>query len=214
VHALSSLNLKISAGEFYLLRGANGSGKTTLINVLAGRAQADSGSCLVRGVEIRATTDLPRNFSVATVFQSMQAGIVPGLSVSDHFILRRALSNRDRMPRSQIRGMARSFVETRPLLRTLLDRFDDPGTGLSGGWQQALQIAAAVFAEPDILLLDEPTSNLSPENRAVLDELVAADCSSKIVIYSTHLELGAGLKSKVTKILQMEGGAIRHVDNP
>jgi len=143
---LQDLDLKIGTGEIVTIFGPNGCGKSTLLNILAGFVQPDEGSEL--GISNKAD-----NFAVGYVFQNHADTLLPWLNVRDNiaFPLR-------------IRGMSPYDIGDKVgqrLEQFRLERFSDSFVyELSGGQQQLVAIARAMVYEPDLLILDEPFSQL------------------------------------------------------
>ena len=161
--AVDNISLEIAAGELLALIGASGSGKTTTLRIVAGYENPDSGQVMLDGRDI---TDLPpqkRGFGM--VFQHY--ALFPHMSVEDNVAF----------------GLeARGIAKTTRLARAR-ESLDSVGLGsagkrgiqsLSGGEQQRVALARALVIEPQILLLDEPLSNLDPTLRQTTrDELRA-----------------------------------------
>jgi putative spermidine/putrescine transport system ATP-binding protein len=161
--AVDDISLEIAAGELLALIGASGSGKTTTLRIVAGYENPDSGRVMLDGRDI---TDLPpqkRGFGM--VFQHY--ALFPHMSVEDNVAFG-----------LEARGVAKATRLERA--RTALDSVGLGSAGkrgvqsLSGGEQQRVALARALVIEPQILLLDEPLSNLDPTLRQTTrDELRA-----------------------------------------
>ena len=207
VTGLDRLNGTVFEGDFVWLSGPNGSGKTTLLGVLAGRVVTDSGLCVLGDGRSIKPEGLPRHFSVCTVFQNLAAGIVPGLTVADHLAMR-ALMLKRATSRTQATAAAGRFITAHPVLRELSARKQDGAHELSGGWQQVLQVAAGLFARPDVLLLDEPTSHCSPATKADLEAFIARSVSARLVVYISHERPGPEIMGRVTKSWTLRQGQL------
>jgi len=143
---LQDLDLKIGTGEIVTIFGPNGCGKSTLLNILAGFVEPNQGSV----IQFSNKTD---DFAVGYVFQNHADTLLPWLNVRDNvaFPLRiRGLSSEE--IGEKVRPRLRQFR-----LEQLGDRFIYE---LSGGQQQLVAIARAMVYEPDLLILDEPFSQL------------------------------------------------------
>ncbi|MEP6904487.1 MAG: ABC transporter ATP-binding protein [Gemmatimonadales bacterium] len=161
--AVDNISLEIAAGELLALIGASGSGKTTTLRIVAGYENPDSGQVMLDGRDI---TDLPpqkRGFGM--VFQHY--ALFPHMSVENNVAFG-----------LEARGVAKATRLTRA--RAALDSVGLGSAGkrgiqsLSGGEQQRVALARALVIEPQILLLDEPLSNLDPTLRQTTrDELRA-----------------------------------------
>jgi simple sugar transport system ATP-binding protein len=159
VVANDSIDLDVQPGEIHALLGENGAGKTTLMNILYGLARPDEGEILLDGVaiEIEDPSDaIGRGISM--VHQHFM--LVPVLTVADNVLLGKEV----------MRG--RVFLDSREAkkrIRDLGERFgfkldpDQKVGELSVGWQQRVEIVKALYREARILVLDEPTAVLTPQ---------------------------------------------------
>ena len=152
--ALDGLNLSIDKGELVSLLGPSGCGKTTTIRLIAGFLEPSRGSVWISGRDV--TPLPPEQRNIGMVFQSY--ALFPHLNVFENvaFGLKAA-----RAPRQQIESRVRKALE----LVNLPNYEKRPVFELSGGEQQRVAIARAVVIEPQILLLDEPLSNLDASLR-------------------------------------------------
>jgi len=152
--ALDGLNLSIDKGELVSLLGPSGCGKTTTIRFIAGFLEPSRGSVWISGRDV--TPLPPEQRNIGMVFQSY--ALFPHLNVFENvaFGLKAA-----RAPRQQIESRVRKALE----LVNLPNYEKRPVFELSGGEQQRVAIARAVVIEPQILLLDEPLSNLDASLR-------------------------------------------------
>lgn len=173
--ALSDVNLTIEEGMFGLL-GRNGAGKTTLMKVLATLLEKQKGSIKICGIpvekasEIRKITGyLPQDFSMypdMTVYEAMDyLGVLSGLSKEER---------KQRIPK---------------LLEkvNLQDDYKKKVKALSGGMKRRLGIAQAILHNPKVLIVDEPTAGLDPEERVRFRNLLCEIAEERIVILSTHI---------------------------
>ena len=163
--ALDRLSLEVAPGEILALLGPSGCGKTTTIRLIAGFLQPTAGKILVNGRDIGPIPPEKRNMGM--VFQSY--ALFPHLNVFENVafgLKARGVSGK----------AARSKVERALELVELSPHRKRPVFELSGGEQQRVAVARAVAIEPQILLLDEPLSNLDAslreQTRAQLDRLI------------------------------------------
>jgi len=163
--ALDGVSLEFHRGEIHVLLGENGAGKSTLVSLLAGMQKPDEGEILIDGKPV--VIDSPRrsmDFGIGTVFQKVL--LVPSLSVIENLMLGGSWL------RPLARGAAmRRFDELSTLLGTRIDP-QAPVSGLSLGEQQQVEIMRALWRDEKLLLLDEPTSMLTPQGVADLGRMM------------------------------------------
>ena len=163
------------AGTFHGLIGPNGSGKSTLLKAIAGAHFADGGTIVFDGHDITRATPYERaRLGLSLKFQI--TAVLPELSVYDNVLL--AIQSGESLMRLLLSSSRRALDgEVTALLERfrLIDRADDLAGELSHGQQQWLEIAMALALRPKLLLLDEPTAGMSPEERRVTGTLAGAD---------------------------------------
>jgi ABC-type uncharacterized transport system ATPase subunit len=189
LRALEGVDVDIEAGRFHGLIGPNGSGKSTLLKAIAGAHFADSGSIVFDGRDITRATPYERaRAGLSLKFQI--TAVLPELSVYDNVLL--ATQSGESLPRLLRSSSRRAFdEEVSALLERfrLIDRADHLAGELSHGQQQWLEIAMALALKPKLLLLDEPTGGMSPEERQVTGKLlepIKAYCALVIVEHDLH----------------------------
>lgn len=202
VRALDGVSLTIERGEFVALRGASGSGKTTLLALLGALERPTSGRVLFTGRDLATFSDtgLARaRRRMGFVFQDFS--MIPALSVWENVttpLVPRGVSRAERYTRAQTL-LARFGVEDKANAR--------PGE-LSGGEQQRVALARALAGEPELLLADEPTSNLDPEaGRCVLAYLKELHADGRTVVVASH-ELA--VLDLAGTVYELERGRLRH----
>ncbi|MGZ5008572.1 MAG: ABC transporter ATP-binding protein [Methylobacter sp.] len=173
---LNNINLSIKEGEFIAIVGFSGSGKTTLISTIAGLIQADSGDVLKQGQPI--TSPGPDR---GVVFQNYS--LMPWLTVFENVALAVDEIFKDWTP-EQRRAHTEKYVK----MVNLGAAMDKKPAELSGGMRQRVNVARALAASPDILLLDEPLSALDALTRGNLqDEILQIwEQEKKTVILITN----------------------------
>lgn len=203
VRAVDRVELTIADQEFMVLLGPSGCGKTTLMRMIAGLEYPDGGRIRIGGRDV---TDLPpRKRPIAMVFQSY--AVFPHLTVADNISFGLRMRH---TPKAEIQ---RRVEEVAGLVQLgpYLERFPSQ---LSGGQRQRVAVARAVVMEPDVLLMDEPLSNLDAllrlTFRAELKRLVAE--LKTTTIYVTHDQVEA--LSLGDRIAVMREGRIIQVDAP
>lgn len=164
VHAVKDLNIEVRKGELFAFLGVNGAGKSTTISILCGQLAKDSGSVSVCGKNIDDSFgEISRNIGV--VYQNSVLDLP--LTVLENLESRAALYG--------IKGLA--FKKRVTELAELLDFGDllKRTVGkLSGGQRRRIDIARALLHNPDILILDEPTTGLDPQTRKLLWDVVTS----------------------------------------
>jgi multiple sugar transport system ATP-binding protein len=201
--ALHSIDLTIADREFMVLLGASGCGKTTLLRIIAGLETPSQGEVWIGGRRVDALP--PRARGIAMVFQNY--AVFPHLTVLENiaFGLRMA-----RLPQPEI---DRRVTRTAELMHIeqLLKRYSGQ---LSGGQRQRVAVARALAMEPDVILMDEPLSNLDAllrlEMRAELKGVLAE--SKTTTIYVTHDQVEA--MSLADRIAVMHQGRIIQAASP
>ena len=204
VTALDNVELTVEPGEFFTLLGPSGCGKTTLLRTIAGFNRQDSGEILFDGARIDAVPAHRRN--IGMVYQDY--AIFPHKSVADNVAFGLAMRG---MPAGGSRASASRGRSTLVQLGDLAARMPHE---LSGGQQQRVALARAMVINPQILLMDEPLSNLDAKLRIELrDEIRDLQRSLGITtIYVTHDQEEALVISD--RICVMQGGRVHQVAPP
>ena len=186
LRALDGVDIAVQAGTFHGLIGPNGSGKSTLLNAIAGAHLPTTGSIRFDGEDI--TQALPFERSRAGLSLKFQiTAVLPELSVYDNVLLAlQSNQNLWSLLRSRTRRTLNDEVKTALDRFRLADRADDLAGELSHGQQQWLEIAMALAPKPKLLLLDEPTGGMSPEERRVTGELLRPIKSQCAVVIVEH----------------------------
>ncbi len=184
LRALDGIDLEVRQGTFHGLIGPNGSGKSTLLKAIAGAHFPDAGTVTFDGLDITTATPYERaRAGMSLKFQI--TAVLPLLSVYDNVLLAlQAQQSAWALLRSTTRRHLQDEVMASLERFRLADRADDLAGELSHGEQQWLEITMALAPKPRLLLLDEPTGGMSPEERRVTGELLApikAECALVIV---------------------------------
>ena len=197
------LNLSIDDGEFVTLLGPSGCGKTTLLRMIAGLEGVDSGDIIVGGKRYNALPAQKRN--LAMVFQSY--ALFPHMTVKKNIIFGLKLKKN---PLTVIEEKLRWVISLLDL-KGLEGRYPRE---ISGGQRQRVALARALVLDPDVLLLDEPLSNLDAALReTAIEELKNIHRKvGKTVIYVTHNQVEAMTMSE--RIALINGGQIVQYDTP
>lgn len=184
LQALDGVDVTVRAGTFHGLIGPNGSGKSTLLKAVAGAHLPSIGSVTFDGHDITQSTPYERaRLGMSLKFQI--TAVLGELSVYDNVLLALQAGEsvwaliRSRRRRAMSDQVMHSLERFR-----LADRADELAGALSHGEQQWLEIAMALAPRPKLLLLDEPTAGMSPEERRVTGELlvpIKSECALVIV---------------------------------
>lgn len=183
---LDHFSLDIAAGEKIALVGVNGAGKTTLVKLLCGFYEPDAGRILINGIDISTVIreDLFALFSA--VFQDIYQ---LNLSLRENVSLRRPDETDEEKIRESLEKAAlwTDIIKMPHGLDTeLLRDFDDEGIMLSGGQQQKLLLARALYKNAPVLILDEPTAALDPIAEDNLYQQYNHFAANKTSIYISH----------------------------
>ena len=200
---LDDLNLSIEDGDFLVLLGPSGCGKTTLLNLLAGLNDVSSGQILIGSRDV---TDLdPKDRGLAMVFQSY--ALYPTKTVRGNLkfgLSARRLSTEEAEKRI---AWAADMLQLGPLM-------DRKPSQLSGGQRQRVAIGRALVKHADVLLFDEPLSNLDAKLRTEMRMEIKKlhEVLNPTVVYVTHDQIEA--MTMATKIAIMNGGEIQQFGSP
>jgi ABC-type lipoprotein export system ATPase subunit len=166
-------SLDLARGEQMLLRGGSGRGKSTLLQLIAGLMEPAGGAVIIDGTAIQglggAARDRFRGEHIGMIFQTFN--LLFGFSAIENVMMALMFS---RLPQRDHRARAAA------LLKHLgIDRVDRDVTRLSVGQQQRVAVARAVACDPALVLADEPTASLDPDNAAAAIELIQSACRER-----------------------------------
>jgi ABC-type sugar transport system ATPase subunit len=200
---ITDLSLEIRSGEFITLLGPSGCGKTTLLRMIAGLEIIDQGELRIAGTRYN---DIPaQKRPIAMVFQSY--ALFPHLSVKDNILFGLKIQKKD------VETMGAKLEWVMPLLRLqgLEKRLPKE---ISGGQRQRVALARALVLDPQVLLLDEPLSNLDTALRdTAMEELQRIHRKvGKTIVYVTHNQAEAMVMSE--RVVVMNGGRVEQCDTP
>jgi putative ABC transport system ATP-binding protein len=197
VVALQQTSLEVASGEFLALVGASGSGKTTLLSILGGMLAPDGGRVCLEGrsiyeLPVRERTALRRD-KIGFLFQTFN--LVPYLTALENVEVPLYLAG---LPARQQRQRAVHLLERLGLAA----RANHKPCELSVGQQQRVALARTLANDPALILADEPTGNLDPENREqVLRLLREFHAEGKTVVMVTHDPAAAGMASRTLTLV-------------
>ncbi|MEA5143939.1 MAG: ABC transporter ATP-binding protein [Oscillibacter sp.] len=200
---IPDLSLDIQAGEFFTLLGPSGCGKTTLLRMIAGFNTIEGGDFYFGDKRINDLDPAKRN--IGMVFQNY--AIFPHLSVKSNVAF--GLKNR-KLPAKEIEARTNQFLK----LMKIEEYKDRMPERLSGGQQQRVALARALAIEPDVLLMDEPLSNLDAKLRVEMREAIK-EIQKKLgitTVYVTHDQEEAMAVSD--RIAVISSGVIQQIGTP
>ena len=167
VAVVHNVNLTVLEGGFITITGKSGSGKTTLLTMLAGLASPSNGAVLFKGVSLAEQSDRElsriRNREIGFIPQGI--GLLGNLSVLDNVRAPQMFTGNDGTDSDRAYFLLESVG--------LLELAHEHPKNLSGGEMRRTSIARALFNQPSILIADEPTSDLDPENTRMIMQLLA-----------------------------------------
>jgi D-xylose transport system ATP-binding protein len=169
VHAVQDVNLNLYAGEVVALLGHNGAGKSTLMKMLAGAYPIDSGEVIISGeqVHLRSPAD-SQNLGIETIYQTL--ALADNLdAVANLFLGRELLTKWNTLDDHRMDADARKVFAR---LNKNFKNVRTPVRRLSGGQRQVVAISRAIYFNAKILIMDEPTAALGPEETAMVGNLI------------------------------------------
>ena len=217
LQALNEINISIEKNTFHGLIGPNGSGKSTLLKTIAGAHYADSGEIIFKNSNI--TNNSPELRSQKGLNLKFQiTAILPQLTVYDNLLL--ALQTNHSI--WELISSKSKYLYYEKIIKVLdnfklIKKVDTLAGELSHGLQQWLEIAMVVVKKPELLLLDEPTAGMSPQERQVTGELLVplkSYCS--LIIVEHDLDFIKDICDYITVLDQgkvLETGSIEKIRN-
>ena len=191
--AINNVSLSVARGEVIGLVGDNAAGKSTLMKIISGVHPPTKGKLLVEGHPVVFhSPQYARNAGIEMVFQIQDPALVPDLDVADNLFLGREIFKKLfgkyevkwLLDRKTMRERSRTFLKK---LMINVDSVTEKTNVLSGGQQQSIAIARAVFFEAKLVILDEPTSNISVnETHKVLELILKLRSKGVSVIIVSH----------------------------
>lgn len=201
VLALNGIDLKIDKGEFVFLVGPSGSGKSTLLKLMIREEIADSGTILLNNYKVHCMKDRYVPFlrrSVGIVFQDFR--LLPDKTVYENVAFAMRI----------VRKPARLIRRQVPMLLSLVglsSKSNNYPHELSGGEQQRVAMARALANNPSVLIADEPTGNLDPENAwEIMRVLNEINLRGTTVVVATHAKDIVDAMKK--RVVELEKGKI------
>ncbi|MGB9797220.1 MAG: ABC transporter ATP-binding protein [bacterium] len=205
IHSLDGVSLQVEKGEFVVIYGVSGSGKTTLLNLIGGLDKPTSGRVVVDSLDLTTQDEeklsLYRREKVGFVFQGFN--LIPTLTAFENVLFPLVPLP---LPESEKRKRVTDILTNVLPLKRLWDQLP---VELSGGEQQRVAIARALVNNPEILLADEPTSDLDRKtSEQIIDLLWEANKRGCTVLIATH---DPRILERATMGVEMEDGKIKDI---
>ena len=201
VRALEDVSLTISRGSFSVLTGPSGSGKTTLLAILGALERATRGEVLFDGRDLSRCSDVELarlRRRMGFIFQDF--ALIPTLPVWENITY-------PLIPRGIRRGQRFELAQSLLARLGMPDKLGELPTELSGGEQQRVAVARALAGQPEVLLADEPTSNLDHGAGEILKSILQGlHDEGKTVIVASH---DSQLLTMATNVYELERGKQR-----
>lgn len=202
VKALDNVNLTIEKGMFGLL-GPNGAGKSSLMRTIATLQQADEGSIVFDGIDVQ---NNPQALRQKLGYLPQDFDVYPRVSAYDlleHMAILKGIDNK-KVRKESVEGL---LAQT-----NLWDARKKAVSTFSGGMRQRFGIAQALLGDPDLIIVDEPTAGLDPEERNRFHNLLSTVGENKVVILSTHIV--DDVEELCSKLAVLAGGKILLAGEP
>lgn len=176
--AVDDLSFRIKRGELFAFLGINGAGKSTTINIICGQLKKDQGKVYIADMDIDKNLQLIKH-KIGVVFQN--SILDPQLSVKDNLQVKASLYS---MKKDEIKKRVEYLAE----LLDFKSYINRPIGKLSGGQKRRIDIARALLHQPEILILDEPTTGLDPQTRKMMWNVINKLRKEKnmTVLLTTH----------------------------
>jgi len=182
IKVLDNVNLHVEAGERICLKGDSGSGKTTLLNIIGGMLSPTSGTVEVNGFSL---TTMPQHFlssyrrnNIGFIFQ--QFNLLPDFTILENLLF-------PTIPAGQLIKKSKRKIESLLNRLQIGQRINSYVNELSGGEQQRVAVARALVNDPEIIIADEPFSNLDQKNTEfILDLFKELNAQNKTFLIASH----------------------------
>ncbi len=204
VTALKGIDLNISAGMYGLL-GPNGAGKTTLMRILAGVVDPSHGQISIAGIQMN-SEETKREVKAMLGYLPQELGLYPDLTARqfiDYIAILKGVDNP-----AQRKQRVQDVLE----MVALTEVADRKIKSYSGGMKRRVGIAQALVNDPKILIVDEPTAGLDPEERIRFRNLLVNLAVDRVVLLSTHIVGDIGQTCRQMAVL--EKGKLRYEGTP
>lgn len=199
--ALEKINLSMSSGVYGLL-GPNGAGKTTLMKIMTDLMPPSMGRVLLDGQDI---TAMGAAFREKLGYLPQDFGVYPNFT-AEQFLLYIA----------RLKGLSRYEAKRQTddllVMVGLEEKAKKKLKGFSGGQKQRVGIAQALLGDPEILILDEPTAGLDPEERIRFRGIISTLSQQKIVLLSTHIV--SDIEAIANYVILLKKGSVLNIKRP
>jgi len=207
IHILKGITMDVTINEMLMIIGPSGCGKTTLISIMAGTLHCDEGSIEILGRNLQAFTDEEitqfRRDNIGFLFQKFN--LMSSLTCGENVALPLLIKEIDHV--TALKKAKRALEEIGQG-----DKFHRFPNELSSGQQQLVAAARAIVHNPSLIICDEPTSSLDPENgrhvMSILSELSTSAERSVIVVSHDHR-----IFTFADRIVSIEGGVVKEVSS-
>ncbi|ATL82170.1 putative ABC transporter ATP-binding subunit [Streptomyces malaysiensis subsp. malaysiensis] len=210
--AVRSVNLEVHPGEIVGLIGPNGAGKTTFFNCLTGLYVPTEGSVAYRGTVLPPKPHLVTQAGIARTFQNIR--LFANMTVLENVLVGRHTRTKEGLWSALLRGPGFKRAEAASKTRAmellefigLADKADHLSRNLPYGEQRKLEIARALASDPGLLLLDEPTAGMNPQETRATEELVFAirDLGTAVLVIEHDMRFIFNLCDRVAVLVQGE----------
>jgi ATP-binding cassette, subfamily B, bacterial len=204
-YVLKGVNLEIPKGKITAIVGASGSGKTTLLKLILGYYKPTKGQLSIEGLDANFISPKQWSSKVGTV---MQDGYIFSDTIAHNIGLADESPIKSRLLQAVHIANIKSFIEELPL--TYNTKIGPSGLGLSAGQKQRIQIARAVYKNPEYLFFDEATSALDANNEKEINEKLQEFFTNKTVVIVAHR---LSTVKNADQIIVLDNGSIKEVGN-
>jgi ABC-2 type transport system ATP-binding protein len=201
IHAIKSLSMDIQSGILGLL-GPNGAGKSTLMKIISTINKPDSGEVIFKNVDLVRN---PQEMRKVLGYLPQDFGVYNNLSAIEFL---KYIGNLKGVDSKKNKTRIYELLE----ILNLYEVRNRPLGSLSGGMRQRVGIAQALINDPKLLILDEPTVGLDPEERINFRNMISSMSNERIIILSTHIV--SDLESVATKIAIIDKGSLINYSKP
>ena len=220
VQALEDVSVSLAPGEVLGLLGHNGAGKSTLIKMLSGAYSVDAGQIYVDGKEVKLSSPrVAQNLGIETIYQNL--ALADNLDVAANIFLGRELLRGGVLDEDTMELESRKVLDR---LKVNLPDLKKPVFNLSGGQRQCIAISRAIYFKAKVLIMDEPTAALGPQETHQVNELIKSlkqegvgifiishdlhdvfDLADRVTVMKNGKVVGSALTSQITQdeVLEM-----------